>query len=44
MAGQSGDLRLSEEDITYLLALLRNSSSPLTTAQLVEALKQRSAR
>jgi hypothetical protein len=44
MAGQSGELQLTDEDITFLLTLLRNSASPMTTAQLVEALKQRGTR
>lgn len=44
MAGQGIGVQLSEDDVTYLLTLLRNASSPLTTAQLVEALRQRSAR
>jgi DNA-binding response OmpR family regulator len=44
MAGQGSDLRLTEADINYLLTLLRNATSPLTTAQLVEALRQRAAR
>jgi predicted transcriptional regulator len=44
MAGQGSALNLSEEDVTFLLTLLRNSSTPLTTDQLVEALKQRSSR
>jgi GAF domain-containing protein len=44
MAGQGSDVRLTEDDVNYLLTLLRNASSPLTTAQLVEALRQRAAR
>jgi hypothetical protein len=44
MAGQGSDVRLKEEDITFLLNLLRNASSPLTTTQMVDALKQRGAR
>lgn len=44
MAMQSGTLQLTDEDVMYLLTLLRNASSPLTTAQLIEALKQRSGR
>jgi hypothetical protein len=44
MAGQGSDLRLTDDDVLFLLTLLRNTSSPLTTSQLLEALKQRSAR
>ena len=44
MARKSSDVQLSQEDVTFLFALLRNASSPLTTAQLVEALKQRGGR
>ncbi len=44
MAGQGSDVQLKEEDITFLLNLLRNAPSPLTTAQLVDALKQRGVR
>lgn len=44
MAGQGSELRLTEEDVAYVLTLLRNATSPLTTAQLVAALKQRSSR
>lgn len=38
------NVHLSEDDIAYLLTLLRNATTPLTTVQLVDALKQRSAR
>lgn len=44
MAGQGSDVRLKEEDITFLLNFLRNASFPLTTIQLVDALKQRNVR
>jgi len=44
MAKQTGPLRLNDEDVAYLLMLLRNATSPLSTAQLVDALKQRSSR
>jgi len=44
MAGQGSDLILTDEDVTFLLTLLRNAPSPLTTTQLVEALKQRGSR
>jgi hypothetical protein len=44
MATHGSDLQLSDDDVAFLLTLLRNSSSPLTTAQLVEALKTRGSR
>ncbi len=44
MAAQGSDVQLKDDDVTYLLNLLRNASSPMTTAQLVDALKQRGVR
>jgi hypothetical protein len=44
MAAQGSDVQLKDDDVTYLLNLLRNTSSPMTTAQLVDALKQRGVR
>jgi hypothetical protein len=44
MAEQTGTVRLREEDIAHLLTLLKNSTTPLTTQQLVEAFKQRASR
>lgn len=44
MAKQTDTLQLTDADIAYLLTLLRNASSPKTTAELIEALRQRSAR
>jgi hypothetical protein len=35
----SATVTLSPEDITYLLNLLRGSQRPMTTADLVEALR-----
>lgn len=35
---------LTNEEITHLLTLLRNTASPLTTQQLVDALKSRTER
>lgn len=34
-------VRLNEEHLTYLLLLLRNSTRPMTTAELVQALRER---
>ena len=44
MATQTGALQLNDDDVAFLLTLLRNASSPVSTEQLVEALKQRSSR
>ncbi|HVL24123.1 MAG TPA: hypothetical protein VM450_08560 [Thermomicrobiales bacterium] len=44
MATQTGILQLQDDDIAFLLTLLRNATSPLSTEQLVDALKQRSSR
>jgi hypothetical protein len=44
MAGPGSNVQLTEDDVMFLLNLLRNAPSPLTTAQLVDALKQRGAR
>lgn len=34
-------VQLNDQDIAYLLALLRNSAQPLTTQQLVDALRRK---
>jgi len=41
MAQQSGTVQLRQEDIAYLLTLLKSSTSPLMTQALVDAFKQR---
>ncbi|MGD9712942.1 MAG: hypothetical protein AB7V46_12855 [Thermomicrobiales bacterium] len=35
------EIQLSDEDIEYLVALIRSSSPILTTAELVESLRMR---
>jgi hypothetical protein len=42
MAKQTDTLQLNDADIAFLLNLLRTASSPMTTAELIEALRQRS--
>lgn len=37
-------LRLNDADIAYVLSVLRNATAPMTTAELVEALKARTDR
>jgi hypothetical protein len=44
MAEQKDTLQLNDADIAFLLNLLRNASSPMTTAELIEALRERSGR
>ncbi len=40
----STQIQLRDEDIAYLLTLLRNTSQPLTTQQLIDALRKQSGR
>lgn len=44
MATQNDTLQLNDADIAFLLNLLHNASAPMTTQELIEALKQRSGR
>ncbi len=44
MAEQAGNVQLSEYDIAFILSLLKNASSPVTTATLVEEFRKRAAR
>lgn len=37
-------VRLTDEQLTYLLLILRNSSRPLTTQELVRALQEHAGR
>lgn len=41
MASQTETLQLNEADIAFLLNLLREADGPMTTTELVEALKNR---
>jgi hypothetical protein len=36
-------VQLKEEDVTYLLTVLRNASQPITTQQLINALRDRAS-
>ena len=40
----SAQIQLRDEDIAYLMTLLRNTSQPLTTQQLIDALRRQSGR
>jgi len=44
MTQGSDQPQLNNETIAFLLSILRNASSPVTTADLVEALKNSSAK
>ena len=35
-------VRLSEDDVAYLMNLLRNATQPVTTQQLIDALRRQS--
>jgi hypothetical protein len=37
-------IRLSDEDVAFLLTVLRNASQPLTTQGLIDALRRQSTR
>ncbi len=37
-------VRLSDDDVAFLLMILRNSSRPLTTSKLVDAFREQSGR
>jgi hypothetical protein len=40
----STQMNLRDEDVAYLLMLLRNSTQPLTTQQLIDALRRHAGR
>jgi len=40
----TAQIQLRDEDIAYLLTLLRNSTQPLTTQQLIDALRKQAGR
>ncbi|CAA9526168.1 MAG: hypothetical protein AVDCRST_MAG73-584 [uncultured Thermomicrobiales bacterium] len=37
-------IKLNDDDVAYLLTLLRNSPQPLTTQQLIDAFRVKSGR
>lgn len=43
MASGTDTVQLNEADIAFLLSLLRNATGPMTTQELVDALKNREA-
>lgn len=43
-SSKTGPIQLSEDDIAFLLMILRNSGRPLTSSQLAAAFREQSAR
>ncbi len=41
-ATRSQPIELNDEDVAYLLTVLRNSTQPMTTQQLIDALRGQS--
>ena len=39
----NGAIQLSDDDIAFLINVLRSSGLPMTTQQLIDALRERSA-
>ena len=37
---ESGGVRLNEEDVAYLMNLLRNATQPVSTQQLIDVLRR----
>ncbi len=44
MAESGGPVRLTEQDMAFILSILRASSSPVTTATLVAELRNQATR
>lgn len=43
MSEKNGSFTLSENDIAFIMSLLKTASAPLTTATLIEAFRKRNA-
>lgn len=39
---ETGRIRLSDDDVAYMMNVLRNSSQPVTTQQLIDVLRRQS--
>ena len=39
---ETGHIRLSDDDVAYMINVLRNSSQPVTTQQLINVLRPQS--
>ena len=44
MSDATQPIQLTTEDVAYLMMVLRNAPGPMTTAGLIEALRQRAAK
>lgn len=44
MEHMTGSITLTDDDVAFLINLLRSSNLPLTTQQLIDALRERGAR
>jgi hypothetical protein len=44
MERMNGSITLTDDDVAFLINVLRSSGLPLTTQQLIDALRERSAR
>lgn len=40
---ETGRVRLNDEDVAYLMNLLRNAAQPVATQQLIDALRRQSS-
>jgi hypothetical protein len=40
---EAATIHLSEDDVAYLMNLIRNATQPVTTQQLIDALRRQSA-
>lgn len=43
VGAEAGRVRLNDEDVAYLMNLLRNASQPVTTQQLIDTLRRQSS-
>ena len=39
---EAGHIRLSDDDVAYLMNVLRNATQPVTTQQLIDVLRRQS--
>jgi hypothetical protein len=42
-SGEEGHVHLNDEDIAYLMNVLRNATQPVTTQQLIDVLRRQSS-
>lgn len=41
--GEAGRVHLNDEDVAYLMNVLRNATQPVTTQQLIDVLRRQSS-